>query len=66
MPSATAPVGLLRRHGRLLFDEKVKIAARDVKSVNLLVDFGAVNGIEFAYALIANPTPLPEGIPLEP
>jgi hypothetical protein len=40
MPPVTALTGPLRRRGRLAFNEKVKIAAQDVKFVNLLVDAG--------------------------
>jgi hypothetical protein len=49
-----------------VFNEKVKIGARYVKFVNLLVDAGTVNGVKLVHALIANPSPLSEGIPLEP
>jgi hypothetical protein len=55
-----------RRHGRIVFDEKVKIAAQDVKLVNLLVDASTVNGIKFVHALTANPPLVSEGISLEP
>jgi hypothetical protein len=65
MPSATTLAGPLRRHSRILFDEKVKIAARDVKFVNLLVDAVTVNGIKFANVQIVHPSLLPEVIPLQ-
>jgi hypothetical protein len=34
--------------------------------VNLLLDPGTVNGMKLVHALTANPSLLPEGIPLEP
>jgi hypothetical protein len=66
MPSATSLVGLLPCRRRLLFDAKVKIAARNVKFANPLVDAGTVNGIRFVHALIPNISLLPAGIPLGP
>jgi hypothetical protein len=47
-------------------NEKVKIAAREFKFVNLLVGTGTVNDIKFVHRLTANPSLLSEGIPLEP
>jgi hypothetical protein len=66
MWSPTTLAGVSCCHDRIVFDEKVKIAAQDVKFVNLLVDAWTVNGITFVYALTANPPLLSEGISLEP
>jgi hypothetical protein len=38
----------------------------ETSSSSLLVDAGTANGVKLVHALIANPSPLPEWIPLEP
>jgi hypothetical protein len=66
MRSATTLAGVPYRHGRIVFHEKVKIAAQDIKFVNLLVDAWTANDIKFMHVLTANPPLFSEGISLEP
>jgi hypothetical protein len=47
------------------FDEKAKIAAQDVKFVNLVVDAGTASGIKLAYVRIAKPFLLLKNISVE-